>query len=186
MTRSINQYFSKEECSNILDFCMQNGEVFNYDPKESWDCRRIYVNEFKEDIVNKFKKLHTEGKTKYWFDFENFDIKNVNISLTRYYNGRFLNLHKDSTSQFTTVIVLTDDFEDGRFVLSNELGSDITDLREDSEKIKLNQGYGISFDGSKVYHGVMPVYYGMRCALNVWMTNEDYEYYKIKNSKSLI
>jgi len=182
----VNKYFTKEDCSEILDFCMKNGEMFSYNPNESWDCRRIYVDEFKEKIVTKFKNLHLNGDTKYWFNFNEFDIKNVNISLTRYYDGRFLNLHKDSTSQFTTVIVLTEDFEDGRFVISNKQGEDIKDMVEDSIKLNVELGHGISFDGSKIFHGVMPVHSGIRCALNVWMTNEDIEYSKLKNVKTLI
>ena len=65
----VNKYFTKEDCSEILDFCMENGEMFSYNPNESWDCRRIYIDEFKEKIVTKFKNLHLNGDTKYWFDF---------------------------------------------------------------------------------------------------------------------
>jgi len=186
MDYSINKYFTPTECSDILNYCMQIGEIFNYNPNENWDCRRIYVDEFKETILNKFKKLYSIGDTSYWFDFNKFDVKNINISLTRYYDGRFLNLHKDSTSQFTTVILLTNEFSDGRFVLSNLQGNDIKDMRNDSDKISLGLGYGISFDGAKIFHGVMPVNSGIRCALNVWMTDTNYNYHKLKNNKTLI
>jgi len=186
MEYNINKYFNLEECSDIIKYCIDNGELFSYNPNENWDCRRIYNNEFKENILIKFKELYSNGNTSYWFDFDKFNIKNINVSLTRYYDGRFLNLHKDSTSQFTTVIVLTNDFEDGRFVLSDLPGNDIRDMRDDSKKLKLELGYGISFDGARVFHGVMPVYSGIRCALNVWMTDSDYNYYKLKNNKTLI
>ena len=181
MTYSINKYFEEDECIDIIDFCIKNGTPFKYDPTEHWDCRKISDESFKEKIITKFVDLYKKKKTKYWFNYDDMDIKNVNISLTRYYEDRYLNLHKDAISQFTTVIVLTKDFEDGRFVLSNESGKDISDMREDSTKITLGVGEGISFEGDKTFHGVMPVHTGVRCALNVWMTNENY-----KNKKTLI
>jgi hypothetical protein len=50
-----------------------------------------------------------------WFDYSKFNLKNFNISLTSYYEGRYLNLHKDKSSELTTVIVLSDDFDaDGK------------------------------------------------------------------------
>ena len=71
-----------------------------------------------------------------WFDLNEFDIKDVNVSLTKYYDGRWLDLHLDSTSQFTTVIVLSDEFDDGRFSLSNSY----TDINN-TEKYHLKRGY---------------------------------------------
>jgi predicted 2-oxoglutarate/Fe(II)-dependent dioxygenase YbiX len=178
MDYSVNTYFTNEECLWILDYCMNNGEIFFYDPKETWDCRRVYDESFKKDVLNKFITNHQPNN--HWNIPQNFNIKEVNISLTRYYDGRFLNLHRDTSSQYTTVIVLTDEFEDGRFVISNTPGKEITDLGEHSEKIKLNRGEGISFDGSKTYHGVMPVYSGIRCALNIWIPNS------LKKNKTII
>jgi predicted 2-oxoglutarate/Fe(II)-dependent dioxygenase YbiX len=89
-----------------------------------------------------------------------------------------LDLHLDSTSQFTTVIVLTDNFKGGEFILSNNQTSK-------EKEIELKMGEGISFDGSKIYHGVNPVVDGIRCALNIWMTNTDYKY-KDVSKKTLL
>ena len=186
MDYTIKNYFDSDECSDIIQYCMDNGELFSYNPNENWDCRRIHTNEFKEKILFRFKELHINSDTSYWFNFDKSNVENVNISLTRYYNGRFLNLHKDTKSQFTTVIVLTNQFEDGRFVLSNMVGNDIKDMRDDSTKINLELGQGISFDGGNVLHGVMPVYSGIRCALNIWMVDGDYNYSKFKNTKTLL
>ena len=186
MNYNINTYFTNEECSEILEYCMKNGEIFFYDPKENWDCRRMYEESFKEKIFNKFKEHYQTKKSTYWFDFNKFDVKSINVSLTRYYDGRYLNLHRDLPSQFTTVIVLTDNFNDGRFVLSETPGISITDMGETSTKLDIKIGDGISFEGSKIYHGVMPVHTGVRCALNVWMTNEESKYFKLKNNKTLL
>jgi predicted 2-oxoglutarate/Fe(II)-dependent dioxygenase YbiX len=122
-----------------------------------------------------------------WFDFETFNLKNFNISLTSYYDGRYLNLHKDKTSELTTVIVLTDNFDGGQFVLSNENNSSTHFKNLDGMSIfDLKLGDSISFNGSKTYHGVLPVTSGIRCALNIWMTESEFNYPKLKNDKTLL
>jgi predicted 2-oxoglutarate/Fe(II)-dependent dioxygenase YbiX len=178
MIHSINKFFDKTECADIIEFCMNNGEPFSYNPNETWDCRRIYDNEFKEKILNKFKSLFNSGDFKLWFNLNDFNIKDVNISLTKYYDGRWLGLHLDKTSQLTTVIVLSENFEDGRFILSEN--------KMKKKLIKLNIGESISFDGGKIFHGVEPVHTGIRCALNIWMTDTNHKFTNIKNNRSLI
>jgi predicted 2-oxoglutarate/Fe(II)-dependent dioxygenase YbiX len=54
------------------------------------------------------------------------------------------------------------------------------------DTFKLNLGDSISFDGTKTYHGVLPVTNGIRYALNIWMTETDFTYPKIKNTNSLL
>lgn len=180
---SINNFFSKEKCNTILDFCNENGEYFSYSNNDTWDCKRVYDNVFKSEILNTINDLYATDKIKFWFNYSSFDIRNINISLTRYYDGRYLNLHLDKTSNYTTVISLTDDYDDGRFVLSNINHMNITD---GEIKIKLNLGEGITFEGNKIYHGVMPVNNGIRCALNIWMNDTDFTYYKLDKTKKLI
>ena len=182
MNFSINKFFEKDECNSIIEFSITNGVPFSYNPKEVWDCRRIYNDEFKEKIINRLTELYNKNEFKLWFDLDTFNVKDINISLTQYYDGRWLNLHLDSTSQFTTVIVLSEDFIDGRFALTNS--SNI--LINDCEKFDLNIGESISFDGSKTYHGVLPVTNGIRYALNIWMTDTDVKYKLLKNNKTII
>lgn len=181
MEFSINKFFNKEECNSILEYVDSIGVPFSYDPKETWDCKRIYDESFKTNILNRLILNYEKNEFKLWFDLNEFDIKDINVSLTKYYEGRWLDLHLDSTSQFTTVIILTDEFDDGRFVLSNTY-EDINN----TEKYHLDIGQSISFDGSKIYHGVMPVKKGLRCALNIWTTNTDFKYRPLKNNKSII
>jgi predicted 2-oxoglutarate/Fe(II)-dependent dioxygenase YbiX len=50
----------------------------------------------------------------------------------------------------------------------------------------LKLGDSISFNGSKTYHGVLPVTNGVRYALNIWMTESDFDYPKLKNNKTLL
>jgi hypothetical protein len=59
-------------------------------------------------------------------------------------------------------------------------------LINDCEKFDLNIGECISFDGSKTYHGVLPVTNGIRYALNIWMTDTDFKYKLLKNNKTII
>lgn len=181
MDFNINNFFEPEECKSIIDFANENGIPFSYNPKELWDCKRIYDNEFNNQIIQRLKTKYKNKEFNLWFDLDDFDIKNSNISLTKYYDGRWLDLHLDTTSQFTTVIVLSEDFEDGRFALSKT-----RDQIDNSQKYHLKIGQSISFDGSKIYHGVMPVSIGERYALNIWMTNTDFKYMPLKNKKSII
>ena len=184
MNYSINNNFCDEtEAKEIIKFCLENGEVFSYDPKETWDCRRIYDSDFKLKIVNKIKN----DNFRLWFDFETFNLKNFNISLTSYYDGRYLNLHKDKTSELTTVIVLSDNFDGGQFVLSNENNAFTYFKNLDGmSTFNLKLGDSISFNGSKTYHGVLPVTSGIRYALNIWMTESEFNYPKLKNDKTLL
>ena len=181
MNYYINNLFDKKECQSIIEFAENNGIQFSYNPNEVWDCKRIYDDEFKSNIIQKIKEKYNNNEFKLWFNLNEFNIKDVNISLTKYYDNRWLDLHLDTTSQFTTVIVLSNGFSDGRFVLSDKM-----DDIKNGNKYILNIGESISFDGSKTYHGVMPVYSGIRYALNIWMTNTDFKYYQLDKSKKLI
>jgi hypothetical protein len=181
MKFSINKFFEKEECDSIIELTDRIGTPFSYNPNEVWDCKRIYDESFKNDILNRLISNYKNNEFKLWFDLNEFKINDINISLTKYYDNRWLDLHLDKTSQFTTVIVLSDGFNDGRFALSNS-----PKKINDAEKYHLNIGESISFDGSKIYHGVMPVSTGIRYALNIWMTNTDFKYYKLNENKKLI
>lgn len=182
MNYYINNLFNKNECKSIIEFAENNGIQFSYNPNEVWDCKRIHDDEFKNSIINRLYECSLNNKFKLWFNFSDFIIKDINISLTKYYDNRWLDLHLDKTSQLTTVIVLSDGFEDGRFVLSDK--NTKIDM---GEKFDLKIGESISFDGSKVYHGVMNVTIGIRYALNIWMTNTDFKYSTaLKNTKSII
>jgi predicted 2-oxoglutarate/Fe(II)-dependent dioxygenase YbiX len=184
MKYSVNKFFDKDECDYLIDFSMQNGEVFSYYKHElnSWDCRRIYDENFKNRVINKIKELYLEKKIEFWFNYGEFNIKNVNISLTRYYDGRYLDLHLDKTSNYTTVISLSDGYEDGDFCLSRKS----VNIKDSDVKVHLNIGEGVTFEGNKIYHGVMPVFNGLRCALNIWINDTDFNYYKLDKEKKLI
>lgn len=188
MNYTINNNFCNRETANdIINFCIKFGEPFSYNPTEQWDCRRIYDSDFKKRIIDLLTTNYKNGDFKLWFDYSTFNLKNFNISLTSYYDGRYLNLHKDKSSELTTVIVLSDNFDGGQFALSEGKNPSI-DFKnlDDIEVFTLNLGDVISFNGSKTFHGVLPVTNGIRYALNIWMTETDFDYPKLKVNTTLI
>lgn len=180
---SINKFFTQDECKYIMDFCEKNGEIFIYNNTDSWDCKRVYNDEFKNWTLNKINTLYEENKIKFWFDYSTFNVKNVNVSITKYYEGRYLDLHLDKTSNYTTVIPITDFYDDGRFVLAENKNKD---LKFCENKFDLKMGEGITFEGNKTFHGVMPVTNGLRCAFNIWMNDTDFSYYRLDKKNKLI
>ena len=178
MNYTINNFFEKDECLSIIEYADKVGKKFNYNHTEVWDCKTISDFNFNELIINRFIKNYQENRFKLWFPLDIFEIKDTKISLTKYYDGRRLDLHLDATSQLTTVVVLSDNFVGGEFILSEN--------NVNYEKHELKIGQSISFDGSKTYHGVTPVTNGIRIALNIWMTNTDTKFFEITNEKKLI
>jgi predicted 2-oxoglutarate/Fe(II)-dependent dioxygenase YbiX len=168
----INDFLDIDECNSFIKHANKVGKKFNYYLGETWDCKRILDLEFNNLILDTFIKKYNQHKFKLWFSLDDFEIKDVNVSMTTYQNGEGLDLHLDLKSQLTTVIVLNDNFLDGRFMLS-----EVKD-KNSCEKHFIKMGQSISFDGTKLYHGVLPVTTGVRYALNIWMTNTDYKFNK--------
>jgi hypothetical protein len=182
-----NNFCDNDSAKEIIKFCLKYGEPFSYKPTENWDCRRIYDDNFKTKIIDLLINNYKTGTFKLWFDYNNFNLKNFNISLTSYYNGRYLNLHKDKSSELTTVIVLSDGFEGGEFALSEDKNPPMHfETLEGVSIFNLKIGDSISFNGSSTYHGVLPVTSGVRYALNIWMTETDFNYPKVKINNTLI
>lgn len=188
MNYTINENFCDEsDAKDIIDFCIKYGEPFSYKPTEGWDCRRIYDETFKEKIISLLTNNYKTGQFNLWFNFNTFNLKNFNISLTSYYDGRYLNLHKDKSSELTTVIVLSDGFTGGEFALTEDDNPPYNfETLNGLTLINLKLGDCISFNGSNTYHGVLPVTRGIRYALNVWMTESDFNYPKIKVNNTLL
>ena len=186
MDYSINNNFcDKKEARDIIEFCIKHGESFSYNPKESWDCKRIYDDGFKTQIISALDKKLLSNL---WFDYNSFNLKNSNISLTSYYNGRYLNLHKDKSSELTTVIVLSDAYDGGEFALCGDIKNPpiYFETLDGVSNFDLKLGDFISFNGSKTYHGVLPVTSGIRYALNIWMTETNFDYPKLKSNKTVM
>lgn len=188
MDYSINKGFCDDiEAQNIIKYCLEYGEPFSYKPTESWDCRRVYDDNFKNKIITLLTEKYSSNDFTLWFDYKNFNLKNFNISLTSYYDGRYLNLHKDKSSELTTVIVLSNDYQGGHFALCDSKTPPFHfETLENVVTFDLKLGDSISFNGSNTYHGVLPVTSGTRYALNIWMTETDFNYPKVKLNNTLL
>lgn len=171
-----NFFFSKEECEEIVLFCEKVGlQTFHkVDAYNKWDNLRVYDDNFKEKILKRYKEVFSND-TSVSFDLNALTINQIYLSLTRYYDGRFLEMHRDTSTELTSVIVLTDDFEDGRFVLSEDKIKIENNLVDNQYLHSINQGNGLTFNGHTIWHGVMPVYKGIRKSLNIWVEPNDFK-----------
>lgn len=170
MNSSLHTFFSNEECDEIAILCEKIGIKFNHNVSiyNKWDNRKIHNEEFKTRILQRYKEVYSNDTT-LPFDLNSLTIDNIYLSITRYYDGRFLEMHKDTSSDLTTVIVLTDDFEDGRFVLSENKTLIQNGTINKSLIHTIKKGNGLRFNGGEVYHGVLPVNKGIRKSLNIWI-----------------
>jgi hypothetical protein len=171
-----NFFFSKEECEEIVLFCEKFGlqTLHKVDAYNKWDNLRVYDDNFKEKILKKYKEVFSNDTT-IPFDLNSITINQIYLSLTRYYDGRFLEMHRDTSTQLTSVIVLTNDFEDGRFVLSEDKVKIENSIVDDKSLYTINQGNGLTFNGHTIWHGVMPVHKGIRKSLNIWVEPNNFK-----------
>ena len=176
MSIKSNFFFSKEECEEIALFCEKFGlqTLHKVDAYNKWDNLRVYDDNFKERILKRYKEVFAND-TSVPFDLNTLTINQIYLSLTRYYDGRFLEMHRDTSAQLTSVIVLTNDFTDGRFVLSNDKIKIENSTIDTNSLHTINQGTGLTFNGHTMWHGVMPVHMGIRKSLNIWVEPNDFK-----------
>jgi hypothetical protein len=188
-----NFFFSKEECEEIVILCEKMGitPIHKIDVYNKWDMLRIHDNSIKEKILQRYKEVFSNDTT-LSFDINTITTEHIFLSLTRYYDNRFLEMHRDTSSELTSVIVLTDDFEDGRFVLSEDKISIENKTFNNTHLYTINQGNGLTFNGHTIWHGVMPVQKGIRKSLNIWVEPETFKIqtgngdYFVKTQKSFL
>lgn len=171
-----NTFFSKEECSEIILLSEKFGikPLHKIDAYNKWDNLKIHNEEFKSRILKRYKEVFLNN-TFFPFDLNTITTDEIYLSLTRYYDGRFLEMHRDTSSDLTTVIVLTDEFNDGRFVLSENKIKIQNNTVDESLLYEIPQGTGLTFNGGTIWHGVMPVNTGIRKSLNVWINPNSYK-----------
>ena len=170
MLGNTNTFFTKEECDEIAAYCEKIGIMFNHGVAiiNPWDNRKIHNDNFKERILKRYKEVFGND-TSIPFNVNELTIDNIYLTLTRYFDGRFLETHKDTSSDLTTVIVLTEDFEDGRFILSEDDVKIEGNIVDEKHLNHINKGDGLTFYGGSIYHGVLPVHKGIRKSLNIWV-----------------
>jgi hypothetical protein len=171
-----NFFFSKEECEEIVLFCEKTGlqTLHKIDAYNKWDNLRVYDDKFKERILKRYKEVFLNDES-VPFDLNTLTTNKIYLSLTKYYDGRFLEMHRDTSAQLTSVIVLTNNFEDGRFVVSEDKIKIENSIVDDKLLYTINQGTGLTFNGHTMWHGVMPVHRGIRKSLNIWVEPNDFK-----------
>jgi hypothetical protein len=176
MNSVVHTFFSNEECDEIAILCERIGIKFNHNVSvyNKWDNRKIHNKEFETRMLQRYKEVYSNDTT-LPFDLNSLTIDNISLSITRYYDGRFLEMHRDTSSDLTTVIVLTDEFEDGRFVLSENKILIQNNIVDESLIHTIKKGTGLRFNGGKVYHGVLPVTNGIRKSLNIWIKPDTFK-----------
>lgn len=176
MNSVVHTFFSNEECDEIAILCERIGIKFNHNVSvyNKWDNRKIHNKEFETRMLQRYKEVYSNDTT-LPFDLNSLTIDNISLSITRYYDGRFLEMHRDTSSDLTTVIVLTDEFEDGRFVLSKNKILIQNNIVDESLIHTIKKGTGLRFNGGKVYHGVLPVTKGIRKSLNIWIKPDTFK-----------
>lgn len=173
---SQNIFFSKEECDELVTLCENVGynQTCKINAVNPWDILRIHDTKLKEKVLKRYKEVFL-NTTLFPFDLNKITTDEVYLSLTRYYDGRFLEMHRDISVELTTVIVLTNEYSDGRFVLSEDELYIENKSPDESLLYTINQGYGLTFNGGDIYHGVMPVTTGIRKSLNVWINSSSFK-----------
>lgn len=171
-----NFFFSKEECEEIVLFCEKTGlqTLHKIDAYNKWDNLRVYDDKFKERILKRYKEVFLNDES-VPFDLNTLTTNKIYLSLTRYYDGRFLEMHRDTSAQLTSVIVLTNDFEDGKFVVSEDKIKIENSIVDNKLLHTINQGTGLTFNGHTMWHGVMPVHKGIRKSLNIWVEPNNFK-----------
>lgn len=188
-----NFFFSKEECEEIVLLCEKTGikPIHKIDAYHEWDMLRIHDITIKEKILKRYKEVFSNDTT-LSFDLNSITTDNIYLSLTRYYDGRFLEMHRDTSSELTSVIVLSNEFEDGRFVLSEDKTQIENNTLDTNLLYTITQGSGLTFNGHTIWHGVMPVYTGIRKSLNVWVEPKSFKIqsgeneFEVKTQKSFL
>lgn len=157
-----NKILDKEFCDYIVDYVKKNSQLSNISSRINWWMWNIWGNSFMPKYEKEFydDKIKKEIFDKLRPNFNIDDYKLIWIQMTEYREGtKSLADHLDGKNNKTFIIILTDNFVGGETYVNNE-------------KIELEKGDGIFFDGYKIYHGVREVKQGVRNALNIWLTSK--------------
>ncbi len=88
----------------------------------------------------------------------NFTVKQIHV--TEYKKGDSLKDHVDPNSNLTVVSEISSATRGGRFIINKDT------------YIELNRGDVVTFNGSKIKHGVETIEEGNRVSLNIWMQQD--------------
>ena len=126
-------------------------DYFIHTPRVEWNAYTLRDKNLPlySEILSKFSSLI------------NYEFITTWINVTEYTKGIDLRHHKDSESSLTIVSEISDNYTGGRFLINKE------------SYIKLDKGDVLTFNGSKIFHGVEEVDKGTRLSLNMWTKPKD-------------
>ena len=126
-------------------------DYFIHTPRVEWNAYTLR---------DKNLPLYSEIQSKF-SSLVDYEFITTWINVTEYIKGIDLRHHKDSESSLTIVSEISDNYTGGRFLINKE------------SYIQLDKGDVLTFDGSKVFHGVEQVDKGTRLSLNIWTKPKD-------------
>ena len=126
-------------------------DYFIHTPRVEWNAYTLRDKNLPlySEILSKFSPL------------VDYEFITTWINVTEYTKGIDLRHHKDSESSLTIVSEISDNYTGGRFLINKE------------SYIKLDKGDVLTFNGSKIFHGVEEVDKGTRLSLNMWTKPKD-------------
>ena len=126
-------------------------DYFIHTPRVEWNAYTLRDKNLPlySEILSKFSPL------------VDYEFVTTWINVTEYTKGIDLRHHKDSESSLTIVSEISDNYTGGRFLINKE------------SYIKLDKGDVLTFNGSKIFHGVEEVDKGTRLSLNMWTKPKD-------------
>ena len=126
-------------------------DYFIHTPRVEWNAYTLR---------DKNLPLYSEIQSKF-SSLVDYEFITTWINVTEYTKGIDLRHHKDSESSLTIVSEISDNYTGGRFLINKE------------SYIKLDKGDVLTFNGSKIFHGVEEVDKGTRLSLNIWTKPKD-------------
>ena len=126
-------------------------DYFIHTPRVEWNAYTLR---------DKNLPLYSEIQSKF-SSLVDYEFITTWINVTEYTKGIDLRHHKDSESSLTIVSEISDNYTGGRFLINKE------------SYIKLDKGDVLTFNGSKIFHGVEEVDKGTRLSLNMWTKPKD-------------
>ena len=126
-------------------------DYFIHTPRVEWNAYTLRDKNLPlySEILSKFSPL------------VDYEFITTWINVTEYTKGIDLRHHKDSESSLTIVSEISDNYTGGRFLINKE------------SYIKLDKGDVLTFNGSRIFHGVEEVDKGTRLSLNMWTKPKD-------------
>ena len=137
---------------SFCDYVADNfKDYFIHTPRVEWNAYTLR---------DKNLPLYSEIQSKF-SPLVDYEFITTWINVTEYTKGIDLRHHKDSESSLTIVSEISDNYTGGRFLINKE------------SYIKLDKGDVLTFNGSKIFHGVEEVDKGTRLSLNMWTKPKD-------------